>query len=234
MNLKSKVAQLNSTGSCVLEKVFDASECAKMRAILGGYYQRLGSPELKEFGIGIHPLIPRMPEFKAWLMHPLIFDVLTMLLGEPAKLLHGGARLSDGKSAKAIGWHNHYSWDESKIPARQRCERILCGIYVDGSTRESGPLTVMPRKYNDPLGPPPENFDGFIPGEAAVDAPPGSVVVFDTALWHRAHRGTEPGMRHLFGGHYQAVTDMRPHPEDNDVAVTHFSPSTPFSFSSSS
>jgi hypothetical protein len=219
MDLKKKADEFNATGSCVIASVFDERECSKMRALLDGYYRRLGSPELKEFGIGIHPLIPRMPEFKPWLTHPLIFEFLETVLGEPGKLLHGGARLSDGKSAKAIDWHNHYSWDESKIPFRKRCERILCGVYVDGSTAESGPLTVLPRKFNDPIGPQPENRDGFVAGEVVINAPPGSLVFFDTPLWHRAHRGTQPGMRHLFGSHYQAVTDMRPHPEDNDVEI---------------
>ena len=132
-------------------------------------------------------------------------------------MTHAGARISDERSDAAIGWHEHYSWDKSAIPTRTRCERVLGGIYVDGSTAAAGNLIALPRRFNDPLGAAPGAPQAPWPNEVIVEAPPGSWSIFDTALWHTARRGSQPGKRRLFGCHFQAWSNPRPHPEDNDV-----------------
>jgi ectoine hydroxylase-related dioxygenase (phytanoyl-CoA dioxygenase family) len=53
------------------------------------------------------------------------------------------------------------------------------------------------------------------PGEVEVLLPPGSVAIFDTTLWHSAKAGTQPGLRRLFGAHYQGWSETRVHGEDN-------------------
>ena len=214
MKMTAQVQDVHERGFCTLESLFSAAECQEMRDRLGAYWRAQGSPVLKDFGMGIHPLIPRIPELKRFLIHPAIMEVLGEAFGEEARLMHGGARLSDRDSSPAIGWHHHYAWDAARLPGRSRCERLLAGIYVDGSNAQSGPITGIPRRFNEPLGAEPIGDD---PREVAVDVPAGSVVIFDTAFWHRAKRGNAPAVRHLFGAHYMPVSDTRTHPEDNDV-----------------
>ena len=214
MQVASKVDEIQERGFCSLDALFSPSECADMRKGLQGYWREQGAPPMKGFGFNIHPMQPKLPELGRHLVHPAIMEVLREAFNEDAKILHVGARMSDEHCDAAIGWHIHYSWDASNIPARRRCERLLAGIYVDGSSTEMGPLTAIPRRINDPIG---EQPDGNDAREIHVEAPPGSVVIFDTALWHRAKRGSQSGVRHLFGAHYQPKSNMRPHPEDNDV-----------------
>ncbi len=54
-------------------------------------------------------------------------------------------------------------------------------------------------------------------GEIKVEMPPGSIAVFDTALWHAAAKGTGTVARRLWGGHYQGWDETGTHPEDNEV-----------------
>jgi len=214
MQTAQHALELTERGYCTLEGLFTPTECQEMRDRLGAFYRAQGAPPMKGFGFNIHPLLPRISELKRFLLHPVLLQTLGDIFGEEAVLKHGGARLSDQNCDAAIGWHDHYSWDPSNIPQRTRCERVLAGVYVDGSNAESGPLTVIPRRFNEPLGTVPAGDD---PREIAVNCAPGTMVIFDTALWHRAKRGSNPVIRHLFGAHYMPQSDKRVHPEDNDV-----------------
>ena len=92
--------------------------------------------------------------------------------------------------------------------------RILCNIYVDGSSLDVGPLIVLPRQLN-------ESVDGKDDvsvdweGQDVVEVPPGAAVIFDTAVWHCSRRGSAKGIRRIWGGHYQGWNNPTPHPEDN-------------------
>lgn len=216
MKTVQHATEILERGFCTVDGFFNSDEQQEMRDRLGAFWQAQGAPPMKGFGFNIHPLLPRIPELKRFLIHPELMGLLGEMFGEDAVLKHGGARLSDQHCDAAIGWHDHYHWDPAQIPTRARCERLLVGIYIDGSNAQSGPLTAIPRRFNEPLGAAPVGDD---PREVAVDCPPGSLVIFDTALWHRAKRGSAPAIRHLYGGHYMPRSDARTHPEDNDVSV---------------
>ena len=214
MKTAQYTTEILERGFCSLDGFYSAAECQEMRDHFGAFYRAQGSPPMKGFGFNIHPLLPRIPELKRFLIHPELMGILGDMFGEEAVLKHGGSRMSDQNCDAAIGWHDHYSWNPDAIPQRSRCERLLMGIYVDGSNAQSGPLTAVPRRFNEPLGVAPVGDD---PREVPVDCPPGSIVIFDTALWHRAKVGSSPAIRHIFGGHYMPLSDTRTHPEDNDV-----------------
>ena len=77
-----------------------------------------------------------------------------------------------------------------------------------------GPLIVLPRGLNDPIDPKGDVAKKW-EGQIEVVVPPGSAVIFDTALWHCSKRGSSSELRHLWGGHYQGWSNPTPHPEDN-------------------
>lgn len=220
IDFKEKSQQVHAQGYCVLESLCSPAECQSIKGLLDGYWDRRGRPSLQDFGLGIHPALEQIPELASFYANPIVIDTIAHVLEDNVRLRHTGARLSEETSPAAepslsIEWHNHYAWDRSGILGRTRVERVLGGVYLDGSNAEVGPLIVLPRRYNDPLdegaGPSSSNW----PGQVSVDVPPGSVVIFDTALWHTAGRGRQPGIRHLLGAHYQGWCNPRPHPEDN-------------------
>lgn len=202
-------------GYRTLPSVFSRAECARMVELLDGYWASVGSPELSGFGLGIHPMLQKVPEMAEFCAREEIIDALREVLGDEPRLMHSGVRVSDEKSGERLGWHEHYEWDKSAITRRTRPERVLFGCYVRGSIEETGPLIVLPRRVNDPIQPPLGGPHDDWPGQVDVIVPPGSVVIFDTALYHTARRGTKPGRRYLWGTHCQGVKETRPHREDN-------------------
>lgn len=216
IDIEAKAKQVYEQGFCVLESVYDSDEIKETHRLLDGYWHQQGSPTMSGFGIGIHPLAEKVPAIMPFYGRQIIVDVMKAVLRDEVHLVHVGARLSNEDSESAIWWHNHYAWDSSKITQRDTIERILAGVYTNGSNEEAGNLIAVPRAYNDPINEPLGDSQADWPGQVKVEAPPGSVVIFDTALWHTARRGTEPGIRHLFGAHYQGWSNPTSHPEDNN------------------
>jgi hypothetical protein len=217
VNTFQHTCELYENGWTVLPGYFDSSDCVQMRSIMDGYWKSAGSPPLEAgaFGFAIHPMMPRVPEMARFLDVPEAVEILSEALRDEARLVHLGARISGPQSAQRIGWHNHYAWNEENLPQRDHIERMLTAVYVDGTTPESGCLIAHPRRFNDPQGANPGSLAN--PAEARVIAPAGSIVIFDTALWHDAERGTGVGLRRLWGTHFQGWSDTRAHPEDNEV-----------------
>ena len=219
MNTLQHIEALNERGFTFLPSLYDAAECAAMRRILDDYWMSQGSPSLAggAFGFTIHPMMTRVPDMAPFLDRAEPIDVVAGALCDDVRLVHLGARISGPQSVMRLPWHNHYSWDTENLAKRDRIERLLIGIYVDGTQEESGPFIALPRAFNEELGAPRDAMDEAWPGEERVEMPPGSVAIFDTALWHAAARGTSGNARRLWGAHFQGWSDARPHPEDNAV-----------------
>ncbi|MDQ2730972.1 MAG: phytanoyl-CoA dioxygenase family protein [Armatimonadota bacterium] len=220
IDFNEKAQQVHEQGFCVLESLLGPDECRTIKGLLDSYWERRGRPSLQNFGLGIHPALEQIPELASFYANRGVIETIAHILDDEVRLTHTGSRLSEESSpgegpSLSIDWHNHYAWDRSGVPGRKRVERGLGGVYLDGSNEDVGPLIVLPRKYNNPL----DGGEGLTtadwPGQVPVEVPPGSVVIFDTALWHTARRGNRPGIRHLLGAHYQGWSNPRPHPEDN-------------------
>jgi hypothetical protein len=216
LNLKRKAQEVDEQGFCVLEAVYSLADCQRMHEIALQAYRAKGSPPLDGPPVAFHPFLYLQPEMGEFFGKPIVYDAMAEVLQDDVRLAHSGGSIStEVGPGDLIHWHHHYGWPLPETLARERPERILCNIYVEGSSPESGPLLVIPRRLNDPvvpLGP----VDEAWPGQIAVVAPPGSAIIFDTLLWHTGKRGIRRGLRRLLpGGHYQGWYNPRPHPADN-------------------
>lgn len=215
-DLAQALHSLRDQGFVLLPGLFDAQDCARQRAQLDHVYLTAGAPPVRDFGFAIHPLLAHAPGLLADLAHPQLVATVTALLGGPPRLAHTGARIASEQSMPRLGWHHHYGWPVDEIPRRPTCTRLVLNIYVDGTDAAHGPLVVLPRRWQDPLGEV-AAADEYrdLPGQRLVHVPPGTAVLLDTALWHAAIRGTAPGPRRHWGAHLHRHDDLRPHPEDN-------------------
>lgn len=216
-DLKSKAREVWERGYCVLESVYDDQECEQMRTIFKGLCDKKGGFSAERPTISFHPLLEWGPEMAPFFAKPILVRAMAEAFQDDVRLAHSGAAVFNNALVQPIltHWHVHYAW---QIPPsglqRNRPERVLCNVYVDGSGPEVGPLIVFPRALNDSVEAKGE-VEATWEGQVEVVIPPGSGVIFDTAVWHCSQRGRSGGLRHLWGGHYQGWSNPTPHPEDN-------------------
>ena len=217
LDLKSKAHDVSEHGYCVLESVYDDRECEQMRAIFKQLCDDKNGFSSEQPKISFHPLLEWGPKMAPFFAKPVVVDAMAEVFQDDVRLAHSGAAVFNNELVEETltHWHIHYAWE---IPPtglqRENPERVLCNIYVDGSSSHIGPLIVLPRGLNDSVDPKGDVGDKW-EGQVEVAVPPGSAVIFDTALWHCSKRGSSCELRHLWGGHYQGWSNPTPHPEDN-------------------
>lgn len=206
--------QFHKDGFYVLTDIFTSAELAKMRHLLDLQLAGLASKSLGKRGRGIRALASKIPEFGTYMMRPALLDAIAPMVGGWPELRRIGARVSDDSSSSVLAnWHNHYHWDPARLLCRAHIERVLAVVYIDGAGPDRiSRLMGLRRCLNDPLGCAPTTTDVIV--EIVMD--PGNIVVFDSAFWHSAYRGTGSGRRRIVGGHYQSPNTISGHPDDDD------------------
>ena len=217
LDLKSKADQVSEQGYCVIESVYDEHECIQIRAIFKELCHKKGGFSNEQSTISFHPLLEWGPEMAPFYAKPILVDLMAEVFNDDVRLAHSGAAVFNNTLVSPVltGWHNHYSWKISETGLqRHNPERVLCNVYVDGTMPDVGPLIVLPRSLNTSIHNEGEANAEWT-GQETVSIPPGSAVIFDTAVWHCSRRGNSNELRHLWGGHYQGWNNPTPHPEDN-------------------
>ena len=217
INLKSKAREVIERGYCLIELVHDEKACDQIRTIFKALCDKRGGFSAEQSTIGFHPLLELGPEMAPFYVKSILVDAMEEVLQDDVRLAHTGAAVFDNALTQPIltSWHVHYAWEIPRTGLqRENPERILCGIYIDGSDREIGPLIVLPRQLNDSVDAK-DGVEAVWEGQEEVVMSPGSAVIFDTAVWHCSRRGTSGKLRHIWGGHYQGWSNPTPHPEDN-------------------
>jgi len=148
------------------------------------------------------------PAERAVTAAPLV-EVMQRMLGGDAWLLdyeRFGVVYQDARPGKEtyysrIGWHT--DWQSG--PHLDVWPSTAFTIHIDGTSPANGFLRVVPGSHlvapeGQPLG-----FEA-IPGEIAVYAERGDIILHDANLWHSAARATDDAplgvRRHIRGGYY--------------------------------
>ena len=216
-DLKSKAREVSKLGYCVLESVYDDRECEQMRGIFKQLCADKNGFSSEQPTISFHPLLEWGPTMAPFFARAIVVDAMAEVFQDDVRLAHSGAAVFNNAlvGETLTNWHVHYAWEVPPTGLqRENPERVLCNIYVDGSDPHIGPLIVLPRRLNDSVdskGDVQEEWEG----QVEIVVPPGSAVIFDTAVWHCSKRGSSSELRHLWGGHYQGWSNSTPHPEDN-------------------
>lgn len=137
---------------------------------------------------------------------PVIIEPLQQLLGDKMWLLdyerfgvvYQDARPGKDSGYSRIGWHS--DWQSG--PHLDIWPSIAFTIHIDATSPANGFLRVLPGSHLHDTEGMPLGFEK-VPGEIAIYADRGDVLLHDAHLWHSAARATEdpPGgvRRHLRG-----------------------------------
>jgi ectoine hydroxylase-related dioxygenase (phytanoyl-CoA dioxygenase family) len=141
--------------------------------------------------------------------HPVIVELMRRLLGRDCWMLeddrfgvvYQDARPGDLSGYSRIGWHS----DAQSGPTLDVWPSVAFTIHVDATSPQNGFLRVVPGSHHGGTEGMPLGFER-IPGELAVYAARGDVILHHSDLWHSAARATEDGdlaiRRHVRGGWY--------------------------------
>ena len=213
--------QIFEKGYCVLESLYDENECEAIISILCGVWKREGRPKMGgRFGYILHPALKYVPNLAPFYTKREAIDVMRCVFDDEVRMAHSGALLMD-ETRDFCMWHAHLNgdkftrWYPKPEDHRGQVDRVLCNVYLHGSNQDVGQLLVYPRKTAETWERPFSDVEIEWPNQQVLEFPPGSAVIFDVALWHAARRPTKPGIRYLWGGHYQGMSNLAPHREDN-------------------
>lgn len=193
-NVEETVHSIQTEGIVVLESALDKQYCEQVRSILEGCLReriKFGSYCGNETSQVLDNYFMDRPELVSLIYQDITDQVMRRLIDDDYVLISPSARnrrfMPDerfGKKTSGVGWHT-----DSRFIGGTGIKPSLCYmsvLCVEDFTASNGATHFVPQShlwYRRP-----EDRDADIPFEI-LEAPQGSLVLFDTALWHRV--GTE-------------------------------------------
>lgn len=194
-NAGDAAVAVTETGAVIVDGVLEAGElaavCEAVGALEKGYPFGRNNFE-GERSHRLYSLVVRGPAFERVVAHELVCDVLDRLL-QPNWLLSNcqSIRLYPGETCQP--WHTDDGF--YPIPRPRPFPLGVSTIWaIDPFTAANGATEVWPGSHRWLHDMPPEHLAA---GEEPLPAEmtPGSVLIFDAALWHRGGANTTDGTR---------------------------------------
>jgi len=219
-DVEGLVQKIRHNGIAVLEDHLDRAYCDKMRGLLdrqlaeridaGSYCGNEDSQVLDNYFMGFNELVTLIfQEVTDQVMRRLIDDDY-VLISPSARNRRIMPSLSFGRRTSGVGWHT-----DSRFVGGQGIKPSLCYmslICLDDFTASNGATHIIPRshlRYERP-----DDRDADLPYDV-LEAPKGSLIIFDTALWHRVgepSRESRWGVFNTYGPWF-----MKPYHQFNEM-----------------
>ncbi len=235
-DIDDAVTRLRERGYAVLPSVYPRKDVDALRAALLELYDEIDRPpastehphepqpgvEVGPAGIVFHQLATRRPDLVPLLLRPEPVAVVRGLLGDDMRLELPAGVISD-HNRPFFEWHTHIGGvDDATLgyareyPTFERSQRVTMLHYLDDLTPDNSPLLVLPRRIDEPTGPPYPQDQAEWPGQEAIHCPAGSVVILEQCTWHAAPRKVHEGLR-LYIGFYFAAAEAPTSPLEDDT-----------------
>ncbi len=191
--IERHLARLEVEGFCIIEKVIPAAEVGAVRDAVLAAAVRAQGHRLNALGVQAVPGLLNLDQSAApWLAEPRIMAIAGTLFGDWVRLSNTAGLVNYPGNDRAY-WHADWPYNQTNaahIPAPYPDEVLkLSSLWM---LSEFSPLTggtlVVPgshRARNNPSG-----GDGVFdreqphPSELQISGGPGSVMLFDSRLWH--------------------------------------------------
>jgi hypothetical protein len=217
-SLDEHARRLREQGFTCFPGLLPAAATVEFAAALRAEWERLGRPGLYsrediwlEPGVHVSPvgmtcagILGRIPSTATLLLRPELLGLFEAILGPGFELELGAGVVSD-HTRPFFFWHHHVGGIDGEDFRRQPYsipegpQRVVCTLYCSPVDDEHGTMLVWPRAITDSTAPPFAPGSEPWPGATAVQAPVGSVIVFDQGTWHAVTPMTREGQRYFVG-----------------------------------
>ncbi len=203
---------LDHNGYLNLGSILTDSQLASIRYKIGELLEKEGenagselmdSPHIrhpKESGADrLADLVNKGQEFDIFYTHPKVLAAISHVLGKNIKLSslnYRSAKPGAGLQKLHVDWHEAVAVDDYKV-----CNSIWL---LDDFSRENGATRVVPGTHlNGSL--PQDSMDDPLashPDEVIINAPAGSVVIFNSHTWHGGTNNNTPNPRRAIHSYF--------------------------------
>ena len=191
--LRDKLQEMREAGFCVLEQIIPEDCCESIRQSVAAAATRAGDRDiLSERSISFLPgLINHDQSFADYLAHPQLLELLSALLGEHIRVSFTSAIINQTGNERGE-WHADWPFNQKnagRIPAPYPdvVMHITTLWMLSPFSQTNGGTLVVPgshRKSTNPTAPGREDSLKSFPTETVASGQAGSVLVFDSRLWH--------------------------------------------------
>lgn len=193
MNLAECLLQMEISGFCVLENVIPAEECASIResVIESVNRERQNYPHAPK-NVGFTPsIINHDQSFADYLADDRLMSLIEQLLGAHSRISFTSAIINESGNDRGE-WHADWPFNQKNAghlptPYPDTLMHITTLWMLSPFEAENGGTLVLPGSHRQPTNP--TAIDGPDPyqrfgGEINATGSTGSVLVFDSRLWH--------------------------------------------------
>ena len=202
MNLSQHLRQLEQDGYTIVRGALNAQEVESTRRavieVLDAEAEVARTTHTQTDNLrNAHAIVGKHPHFYEFYLNPPVMDIVAAVLGEDAMLYDGNIRvpMPTGDRDAAKGFQVHVDREDYTVRPFAGGAHFPMALNVVWClvdfTRENGGTLVWPRSHLSGEVPAPDlEPDGSI----QVEAPAGSAVIWDAALWHQGgvNRSSSP------------------------------------------
>ncbi len=189
-NIDELRATLDEYGFVVVEDLLDVAVVQRLAAAIGQAFDaRVPADKPNQHISGLLECLPTddLAAIETALLHPTCLALAERVLGADYQLAQVGSRRFR-PGASGLPLHVGVPGDRFNkhgLPAPEKCLVLTFSWLLHDVTRSNGSRVFMPFSHHSRRGPRPHaNYDHL----AHVEAPTGSVILFNSAVWHAVER----------------------------------------------
>lgn len=194
MKSDALINSVRENGFCLIENIIPEDRCADIRERLLAAVERYHSSTSPNRVGFIPSVINHDQSFAAYLADPRLMKILKPLLGHNLRISFTSVIVNEPGNARG-GWHADWPFNQNNaghIPAPYPDALFhLTSLWmITPFSQQNGGTLVVPGSHRQLTNPTHSDngveIDQEVPSEMNVTGPAGSVLLFDSRLWHAA------------------------------------------------
>jgi len=204
MTSDQRLQQLHRDGFTIFKCVIPADEVNAVRASVLETANREYSPQIRaKLGVtSVSAFINHNQSFAPYVANDRMMGLLHALFGPHVRISFSSTQINDSGNPRT-GWHADWPFNQKNaghIPAPypDSCIHVTTLWMLSPFTKENGGTLIVPGSHRMNTNPPAdmgvEPIDPY-PTEVLITGEAGSVMMFDSRLWHAANHNGTPAHR---------------------------------------